>query len=402
MSLLSNKYIRKVLLVLSLLLVVFLPLIGSYIKFNDLPPGYGEFPIQKVIEVPEFDLTLFYVGVLIVVLISVFFIFPGFLGFNKVENKNIEAKDNKTQYPWWFFGGIVLFLFSLIIFWGIVSFNKFINSISFVPLWWGFILFLDGLVFYRNNGSSLLSRKPQIIFLLSVISSIGWFLFEYLDYFILQNWYYPNNKIFSDYGNTVWFMCSYTIIFPQIFELYHLFLTFPTLKNRWANGPVIRKTRGSVLLLIILGCVLSVVMGYFPFQLFCTVWINPVLIMAGFLSILKIPTLFSPMRNGDWTKTMLIAIAMFVSGILWEFFNYGSEVFNAPASINPSFWKYSIPYVNDIKLPFSEMPVLGYWGYIPYGWVCWLQWSLSSKLFGFDENLNLHNHQEITLLKEYV
>lgn len=402
MSLVTNKYVRKILLILSLLLVVFLPLIGSYIKFNSLPPGYGEFPIQKVVEVPGFDQTLFYVGVLIVVLISVVFLFPRFLGFNKVKTRESHFIEREGKYPWWFFGGIALFIFSLIVFWGFVSFNKFINSTSFVPLWWGFILFLDGLVFYRNNGSSLLSRKPQIVFLLAVISSLGWFLFEYLDYFILQNWYYPNNEIFSVYGNSVWFMFSYTIIFPQIFELYHLFLTIPGLKNRWANGPIIKRTKGSVFFLIILGVVVSVVMGYFPFQLFCTVWINPVLIMAGILSLLKIPTLFSPMRNGDWTKPMLIAIAMFVSGLLWEFFNYGSELFNDPVSINPSFWKYSIPYVNDVKLPFSEMPVLGYWGYIPYGWVCWLQWSLSSKLFGFNENLSLESNEEITLLKEYV
>lgn len=37
------------------------------------------------------------------------------------------------------------------------------------------------------------------------------------------------------------------------------------------------------------------------------------------------------------------------------------------------------------------MPILGYFGYIPYGWVCWFQWSLASKLFGFDDNISIQD-----------
>lgn len=382
-----KKSTIKISLILSLLLTVYLPLLGSVIKFKGLPPGYGEFPAQKAVDVPGFNPTLFYVGVGIVVLISLPFLFPGLFGFKKVK---VEKKViNKHSFPWWLPVGIILFSLSLLVFWGKFSIFEFLDPVMFVPLWWGFILFIDGLVFIRTEGHSLLSKKPKTMFLLAVISSLGWFLFEYLDFFVLANWYYPNNHIFTTYGNYVWFMSSYTIIFPQIFELYHLFLTFPKLKNRWAKGPVIQYNKKRYIITLLIGITLSVLMGLFPFQLFFTIWINPVLIIFAILSLLKIPTLFTPVREGNWSKIMLIGIAMVVSGLLWEFINFGSELFYNYSPVNPSYWKYSIPYVNKIHLPFSEMPVLGYFGYIPYAWICWLQWTLASKLFGFDEDLNI-------------
>ncbi|MFL9609098.1 hypothetical protein ACKF11_03335 [Methylobacillus sp. Pita2] len=54
---------------------------------------------------------------------------------------------------------------------------------------------LDGWTYRRNNGVSLLSSKPKTFAISALVSVFGWLFFEYYDYFVLGNWYYPNTHI---------------------------------------------------------------------------------------------------------------------------------------------------------------------------------------------------------------
>lgn len=383
---------QNLLLIFSLLLIIYIPLIGSLIKFGKNIPGYGDFPAKQVILPPSFSSLAFGIGVIFVTSILVFLIFPNLFGFKKIKRINQKEQLNGSIFPEWFKFGIIMFIMSFSIFWGKIPIvDNFLDPFMFVPIWWGVILILDGIVYKRTNGNSLISKKPKTVVLLATFSSIGWFIFEYLNFFILENWYYPNNHIFTVYGNYVWYMASYTIIFPQVFEIYNLFETIPSIRDKYKFGPKLKFSKFIMIIILIIGIIFSFLLGLFPYQLFFTVWTNPVLIIASILGLLGIYNIFSPIKNGDWSQLILIGIAMIICGLMWEFVNFGSEKFYNYRPLNPSYWKYAVPYVNKIHLPFSEMPILGYFGYIPYGWVCWLQWSLASKLFGFDDNISIQD-----------
>lgn len=390
----KQKLVRNLLLVSSIFLVIYVPLVGSLIKWNGIIPGYGDFPAKQVSSPPGFFPVAFWIGVGIVSLILLFLIFPGLFGFKKPENIESNEVLREVSFPQWFKFGIILFLISFSVFWGkIPAVDDLLDPYMFVPVWWGVILILDGIVYKRTGGKSLIANKTKTVVLLAIVSSVGWFVFEYLNFFILENWYYPNNEVFTVYGNYVWYMASYTIIFPQVFEIYNLFETVPYMRDKYSFGPKIKFSRTVKLIILVIGVISSLLMGLFPNQLFFTVWTNPVLIMAAMLGLLGIWNVFSPIKDGDWSKLILIGIAMVICGLMWEFVNFGSEKFYNYRPINPSYWKYAVPYVNKIHLPFSEMPILGYFGYIPYGWICWIQWSLAAKLFSFDENISIRENK---------
>ncbi|MCB1193743.1 MAG: hypothetical protein KDK90_25125 [Leptospiraceae bacterium] len=227
--------------------------------------------------------------------------------------------------------------------------------------------------------------------LLAIISSVAWFVFEYLNFFILENWYYPNDKVFTTYGNYVWYLTSYTIIFPATFEFYHLFETIPWLKDKYAYGPKITFSKTFKTFILLFGILSSILMGLYPQEFFFTIWLNPAMIMGAMLGLLGFENLFTQLKNGNWTKMLLVAISMLSIAFIWEFINWGSGFFNSDQQINASYWKYSIPYIGLIQLPFSEMPILGYFGYIPYAWICWIQWNVAANLFGFDADVSLDN-----------
>lgn len=385
----SNKIKQKLFLILSVVLIIYTPLLGSLVKWDGNIPGYGDFPaVKSAIPVPGFSWDVFIGLALFEVIFFTIMVFPGLIGFKKPVFKSISKKT--APYPPWFKFGLILFIATLSVFWAKVPLlDDILDPYMFVPVFWGLIIILDGIVYKRKGGKSLIASKPKTLFLLALISSVGWFIFEYLNFFILENWYYADSKVFSVYGNFAWYMLCYTIIFPINFEIYHILETIPGLKDRYSYGPKLQFSKNFLLFILIIGIVLSFLMGMYPHQLFLTVWVSPVFIMAAMLGLMGMWNVITPLKNGDWSKLILVGIAMLLGGLIWECINHGSEKLYNYKPLNPSYWKYSIPYVNYIHLPFSEMPILGYIGYIPYAWICWLQWSLAANLFEFDESINL-------------
>lgn len=373
-------------LVLALFAVVTVPLIGSWMRFGGYPPGYGDFPARKGPPVPGFVPEVFWFFLGLEILLAVFFLFPRLFGFKKTAPGPLPGP--KKPLPPWFWAGAVLTTVCLGIFWAkipmILAADPFMNP----PIWWGLVMIIDGLVFHRNGGKSLFTVHGSKVALLAGISCIGWFIFEYLDFFVLENWYYPNQG-FTQYFYIVWLLASYTGIFPLLFEYFHLFQTFPRLAAKYRQGPKIAVNWVGYLIILALGLGLSWAMGRFPFEFFPTIWISPVLIMWAVLGLWKIPTVFTPLKEGNWAPLLLSGLAMLVCGLGWECVNFGSEYFFGNKPVNPTYWVYNVPYVSGVHLPFSQMPLVGYMGYIPYAWICWLQWILASRLFGFDPRLDL-------------
>ncbi|WP_281884367.1 small-conductance mechanosensitive channel [Paenibacillus sp. YYML68] len=385
---------KTIFLLLTLCLIFVMPLLGSLTRWGDLPPGYGDFPAQKTVEDPGFSLIYFCLGVLLVSAITLVYVCPKLFGFKRppaADRPASSSRDESTSsvsYPAWFWWSLPVLGVSWFIMWGRLELTALLEPYTFVPLWWSFILILDGIVYKRNGGVSLISSRPSVMQLLGIVSCFSWFAFEYLNFFVLENWYYPNSNILTDFGNIFWFSLSYTTVLPAIIEWYHLLQTIPLMRNRYSYGPKVSVSRRTVMWFYGLGIALAFGMGYFPFLLFWVLWVALVPLLAAAMSLNGYWTPMTPIQRGNWSPILLIGLATLCNGFFWEFWNFGSEWFHDDVPTNPNYWKYSVPYLDKFHL-FSEMPILGYYGYLFFGVNCWMIWLAAAYTFKFDASFEL-------------
>lgn len=380
---------RKYLLLLaSFCLLFILPYLGSYIKWNGPPPGYGLFPAQEVMNSPGFNQTYFIICSIVAFGILVFLLFPNLFGFKKPPH-NTEKPIKKTGFPKWFVPSLVVTLVSWFFMWGRFDLVQPIDHFTFVPLWWGFIFVLDSIVYKRTGGKSLVASRPNTMKLLGAVSCFSWFVFEYQNFFVLENWYYPNNQVFTNFGNISWQLMSYTTVLPAIFEFYFLLRTFPVMRDRYAFGPKISVPVTGQYIMLFVGLIFLFLMGLFPHEMFWMLWVSLIPVLVPAMNIGKYWTPFTEIsKKGDWSNVILIALATLLNGFFWEFWNFGSEWFHDYAPTNPNYWKYSVPYIDKYHI-FSEMPILGYFGYLVFGIVCWVLWLAVAYLLDFDAKLEI-------------
>ena len=375
----------KHLLLVSFILLFLLPPVGSYFRWGGMPPGYGLFPAQKVMDDPPFNEPFFLFCCGVALFILAFLLFPRLFGFKRVADRDPPA--GRAPFPKWFWPGVVVTLVSWFFMWARFDAAWKIEHFTFVPLWWGFITALDGLVYKLNGGASLYANRPDTVKLMGVVSAFSWFVFEYLNFFVLENWYYPNNEIFTNFGNIAWQLLSYTTVLPAIFQFYWLLNTNRRLRVRYSRGPRITVARPVLYLLLVGGYALMVLMGLFPHALFFVLWLALIPAIVPTMALSGQWNPFTPItQSGNWSFVVLIALATLLNGFFWEFWNFGSEWFHDDMPTNPNYWKYDIPYLNKYYF-FSEMPVLGYFGYLFFGVVCWVLWLTIAYLFNFDPSV---------------
>lgn len=366
--------------------VTFLPAVGSLMATGKAPPGYGAFPARFVEPPPGFSLVYFVGFSIFALFVLLFLVFPRWFGFRKA----IPApQPSPAKLPWWFWLGVPVTVISWALMWARIDVSVSLYHYAFVPLAWGMIFVLDGLVYRRTGGASLMATRPGTFKVMILISCLSWFLFEYINFFVHENWYYPNATIFSDFGIIVWFFLGYTTVLTGIFEWYSLLRTLPRFSVRYSLGPRWNPGKPFGLFVLFVGLGLSFAMGYFPYPMFWGIWVSLVPVLGAALILARKRTLLNDIgERGDWTKVNLIAIATLLNGIFWELWNFGSNWFHPAFPDTPGFWKYSVPYV-DVVHVFSEMPLLGYWGYLFFGVNCWILWNLASYFFGFDDDVEV-------------
>ncbi|MBD3671766.1 MAG: mechanosensitive ion channel protein MscS [Gammaproteobacteria bacterium] len=378
---------HKLGLVWPVILLLVLPLAAAWFAYPEthLPPGFGEFPPQFVEQPPGFNLNIFVLVLLAELVVACIYLFPQWFGFKPVTHA--ERADTRTiPLPGWFWVGLVLTLFFWWLMWTRETMFGNLVYYAFSPLWWGFILVLDGITYRRSGGYSLLASRPKTFFISAVVSLVGWCFFEYTDYFALGNWYYPQTDLpgLSHASVVAIFLIAYTTVWPAIFEWYTLLNTFPKLVGRYANGPKLALP-GKTLTWI--GLALIVAMVFWPYHFFWAQWIGAMAVFAGVLIRAGIASPFSAMAAGNWSPVALIALASLINGLFWEIWNWGSVHLDPtlPAT-NPNYWVYDTPYVNVIHL-FVEMPLLGFAGYLPFGIMVWVMFIWAGKVFGFNTHL---------------
>ena len=104
---------------------------------------------------------------------------------------------------------------------------------GFFPMWLGYCLAIDGLVFWRT-GTSLLTRSLRKYIGLFLVSAPVWWIFELLN-LRTQNWMYLGAEIFSPLQYAFWTTLSFTTVIPAVFGSAEFFASFDFIKQL---GPV--------------------------------------------------------------------------------------------------------------------------------------------------------------------
>jgi hypothetical protein len=221
----------------------------------------------------------------------------------------------------------------------------------FFPLWLGYALTVDALVYLRK-GNSLLSQNFKKYISLFLISAPAWWLFELLN-LRTQNWFYDGKQFFSDLEYAIYATFSFSTVIPAVFGTSELVSTFKWIKEIKFDKQI-KPTNKFLILHLITGLTMLALVIIFPTIFFVLVWLSvffilePVNVWLGFNSI------YDYLKNGNWKPVISLWIGCLICGFFWEFWNYYSY---------PK-WVYDIHFANFLHI--FEMPVLGYLGYIPF------------------------------------
>lgn len=377
--------LRKVTyLLLALGAIIYLPYLGALIKFNgSIPDSYFYFPPNKVAK-PESNVIVIVITAIIFLSITLLYIFPKLFGFKKQIDNEVKEITGK-RFPIWFWIGLILWGGTFVLLVGKFNEPKWILNWALIPLCWGFVFFLDGLVYYISDGNSMLKNRPTELIGLGIMSISGWLIYEYLNFFIEHNWYYPADYLVSTHDKYILYAALGSSGFmPLAFEWYQLLRKSRLLNSKYKHGPRIRVSKRISFLLLAGSVVGLIAVPFNPNNLFYFIWLAPVIIMALILEKLSIWTPFTPIKeSGDWTALLVFALTFLAQGVMLECTNYFSARHFSNdqfETFNPAFWKYCIPYVHVGKI--FEMPVLGYSGYLLFSIHCWLWWILFANLTG--------------------
>jgi hypothetical protein len=221
----------------------------------------------------------------------------------------------------------------------------------FFPLWLGYILVVDALVWERT-GTSLWARSRKNFVLLFLISVPVWWLFELIN-LRTANWEYLGREFFSALQFNLLSTISFSAVVPAVFETAELMLSFGWMQ-RFASGPRIRATAATFVGLFVVGLAMLSAMLAWPKIFYPFVWTSLVFIFEPINCWTGRPYFLKQLRDGDWRTVIALSLGALVCGFFWEMWNY----YSFPK------WTYHIPGLGFSRV--FEMPLLGFGGYVPF------------------------------------
>ncbi len=239
-------------------------------------------------------------------------------------------------------------------FWGTAHFVFPFYAHTYPFAWYGLIVFLDGLLWWRWDEGLILVRPREFITLL-FWSAVVWFFFEIWN-LRLQNWYYVGVPS-QEWWSHIEAYLDYATVLPGLFLVYRLLCRMKIpgqVKSRLAIGNRARKA------FPLIGVVMLALSLAYPDYFFPLVWgafiflLEPVCAKSGGRSLLK------DTENGEWTTVIRLLLAGIICGAYWELCNYWSL----------AKWVYTVPLFSEGKL--FEMPYLGFLGFPPFCVECFV------------------------------
>ena len=360
---------RKVLyLLMAYAAMLALPYVGGLIaEGGAFPPGYFNYPPTEALPKDHYNQVVFILVAICFVAVVLLYLFPRLFGFRKVEIP-LSPKPVKKKLPPWFWIGLVIWGVTLFVMWGKFSEPKWLLNWAILPLLWGFTLMLDGWLYRRTGGRTPLFDSSKEIIGIGVAAMGGWMLFEYLNYFVDDNWVYPMAHLIPGEEFLLYAIVGSSGLMPPIFLLYSLMQTFPRFKHRFDSGLKFVMPGWMKNALLLISLLSMFIIPFYPDKLFGILWISPLLLISVVLDKIGLWTPFKPVGRGNWSPVLKFGLTYIIYGFLLEFWNFFSATHDGSAvgiCFSPAHWTYSIPYVNVYHV--WEMPLLGYLGYAPFG-----------------------------------
>ena len=225
------------------------------------------------------------------------------------------------------------------------------THLLFFPLWAGYAIAVDGLVF-RRTGTSLLARSRWRYLSLFLVSAPAWWLFELINW-RTQNWFYDGREYFSNLHYFIHASISFSTVMPAVFGTAELLASL-SLVRRLGRWRCVAPTDGTLAVLFSLGWTMLALLLWRPDYFFPFVWLSVFFILEPVNARIGGRTLLDYTVRGDWRPVVSLAAGCLVCGFFWEMWNFHSY---------PK-WIYRVPYVGFCHV--FEMPILGYLGYIPF------------------------------------
>ncbi len=225
------------------------------------------------------------------------------------------------------------------------------THLLFFPLWLGYALTVDGLV-YRQKGNSLLSRSFKQFLLLFLISIPAWWLFELIN-LRTHNWVYLGRDQFTDLEYAVLSSLSFSTVMPAVFGTAEWVADHHWLKNL-KSGPAYGRTQAEILSVFATGWLMMAALLLWPRYCFPFVWISVCFILDPINTWMGKRSLIAYVKKGDWRPIVALWTGCLICGFFWEMWNFYAY---------PK-WVYRVPFVDFAHI--FEMPVLGFLGYLPF------------------------------------
>lgn len=341
-------------------LIALLPLVGATWARRTIP-GLFEFP--PALRIPHGYPAWSWIAVGLVLLPFVAFALAWTVGGRASRERTMEARSTqvaKHPFPAWGWWAVAWTTGWWVLAWTRWSWFAPLQHYTFFPLWVGLIVAFNALA-YRASGSCLMLREPRRWLGLFAASAVFWWMFEWLNRFVL-NWHYLAVEHFGPVSYAVHATLCFSTVLPAVAAVAEWLGTCRRVQARLHAGPawpwLAIHSRAIGAGLIALGAGGLLLTGAFPQEAYPALWGGPLALLLGESLLRRRPGVWQELAVGNWTRGATWALAAVACGFFWEMWNYHSL----------AKWIYTVPYVDRGHV--FEMPVLGYLGYLPFGLEC--------------------------------
>ncbi len=245
---------------------------------------------------------------------------------------------------------------------------------GFFPMWVGYCLTIDALVLLRK-GNSMFTRNSRAFIIMFLISAPAWWLFELLNLRV-QNWFYEGREYFTNFQYFIFASICFSTVIPAVFGTAEFVGTFKWIKNLKPSF-IIGSNPRTILLMFFLGWIFLILLLIWPLYFFPFMWLSVLLILEPLNYWLKNESLFRYTSKGDWRLIISLVLGCLICGFFWEMWNF----YSFPK------WIYMVPFVDFLHV--FEMPILGYFGYLPFALELYALYHLLVRIFKLKNIIHL-------------
>jgi hypothetical protein len=249
------------------------------------------------------------------------------------------------RFPAWGAAGAALFALGL---WALVADLEAWNAIWYVPAWYGYLLALDALVFFRR-GESFVSARRRELAAMMLWSLPFWFLFEAFN-LRLRNWYYVFG-LRTLPASFLMAVLAFATVLPACFFHAELLDAFGVFRRKRSRP--LHVTRGVLDLCTAAGAACTILPLLWPRWAFWMVWGAPLGVFEPVNYRSGAPSLLRDLEQGRPGRLLRLLAGGLLAGAAWESLNYWAR----------TKWIYTVPGFEQWKL--LEMPFAGFGGFPP-------------------------------------